>query len=109
MTTNYEQGRDTEYKAARDMEKLGFTTARMAGSHSSVDLIAWNNQTTKFIQCKSWRVRPGSYKPDIAKLVDLDLPPYSTAELWVRKVGMRGWAVQRVIKSTMPEQEEPTT
>lgn len=100
--TNYQQGRETEYKAARDLEKVGYTTARMAGSHSSVDVIAWNDETTKFIQCKSFRQRAGSYTPDIAKLEALDLPPCSTAELWVRKVGMRGWLEQRVIKSHPP-------
>lgn len=100
--SNYQQGRETEYKAARDLEKEGFTTARMAGSHSSVDLIAWNDQVTKFIQCKSFRQRPGSYKDDIAKLEALALPPHSTAELWVRKVGMRGWLEKRVIKQNLP-------
>lgn len=102
MTTNYEQGRETEYKAMRDLTAQGYEVVRMAGSHSALDVIAWREDGSKFVQCKSYTKRPMSYAEDIAKLEAIQLPPNSTAELWVRQKGKRGWVLQQVVKSTLP-------
>jgi Holliday junction resolvase len=49
---NYVRGRSKEYRLKNKLEKAGFIVTRAAGSHSSFDLIAINDDTVRFIQAK---------------------------------------------------------
>ena len=55
MTTNYQKGRNKEYRIKQRHEKEGWEVVRSAGSHSPFDLICIRavDQRIKFIQCKS--------------------------------------------------------
>jgi Holliday junction resolvase len=100
---NYERGRASEYKCQRDLEALGYQTVRTAGSHGAADVIGWNTQHMRFVQCKTTTGTPsGGYKEDMMKLNSLLLPPHSQAELWVRKIGLKGWARQEVVMVNGP-------
>ena len=51
--THYTRGRDFEYRVKRHLERHGFEVARMAGSHTAVDLMALRPGNWLFIQCKT--------------------------------------------------------
>ena len=98
MSTKYERGRDAEYRTINELRANGYDAVRTAGSHGAADVIAWNGEHIRFVQCKTWLNREGDYTADIQKLMDMRLPPGSQSELWARRVGQRGWAVQRVVR-----------
>lgn len=100
MTTNYEQGRAAEYAAIRALEKEGFIAIRTAGSHSPVDILAWNDKEIRFIQIKTFRDRLGLYTKDIAALGAIPLPANSTAELWIKQYGKKGWHAIMFLRTT---------
>jgi Holliday junction resolvase len=52
-TTRYERGRNLEYRLKKQLEDEGYTVIRSAGSHSPVDLVAFNQEEVLFIQVKS--------------------------------------------------------
>lgn len=95
--SNYKRGAKTEYKAIEDMEKVGYTCARMAGSHGIFDIICWNSIGVRFIQLKRCKERLGSYKTDLEQIRECELPPNSTGELWIWK-DHKGWVKQEVVK-----------
>jgi hypothetical protein len=99
---NYIRGRASEYKCQRDLETLGYQTARTAGSHGAADVIAWNKTHIRFIQCKTFKTNQGSYSADLKKIESLLLPPSSQAELWTRKIGQKGWHSQDVLRVAPP-------
>lgn len=84
----------------RELEELGFEVLRTSGSHGAMDVLAWNEQGLRFIQCKTYIKRPGSYLPDIEKLLSLRLPPNATAELWVHQISKKGWQRQEILKES---------
>ncbi len=49
--TNYERGRDFEYRVKRALEGLGFVVVRCAGS-KPVDLVALRPGRVLFVECK---------------------------------------------------------
>ena len=49
----YEQGRRLEYRTIKNFEDMGCTAIRSAGSHSLVDVIAWDTRSVWLIQIKS--------------------------------------------------------
>jgi len=49
--TNYEKGRDFEYKVKRILEGLGYVVVRCAGS-KPVDLVAMKPGVVVFVECK---------------------------------------------------------
>jgi Holliday junction resolvase len=54
MATNYEKGRNFEYRVREHFRKLGFFVARSAGSKTPVDLLAVSSiGSPLFIQCKN--------------------------------------------------------
>ncbi len=103
MPTRYQQGRDAEYRAIRELAADGYETGRFAGSHGKGDVLAWDAHITRFIQLKTFRDRMSSYAEDVGKLAAMVLPPNSTAELWIRQVGQKGWHSQLVIQHTLQE------
>jgi Holliday junction resolvase len=55
MRTNYQKGRDKEYRIAAELKKQGFEIVqRTAGSHSPIDIIAIDkiNKKILFVQSK---------------------------------------------------------
>lgn len=106
--TRYQQGRDAEYRAANELADEDYCSGRFAGSHGDGDVVAWDRTMIRFIQVKTFRgQRVPSYAADIAELAAMTLPPNATAELWVRRVGQRGWHQQLVIQSTLEEHAPP--
>ncbi len=55
MTTNYRRGRDMEYRVRDYYRDKGYTAIRTAGSHSPVDVIAWNKKEVVLAQVKRTR------------------------------------------------------
>lgn len=53
MQTNYSRGTSFEHTLKKKYEAKGYSVHRMAGSHSPIDLIAFNENETVLIQCKS--------------------------------------------------------
>lgn len=53
MQTNYSRGTSFEHLLKKKYEAKGYSVHRMAGSHSPIDLIAFNENETVLIQCKS--------------------------------------------------------
>lgn len=98
MSTKYERGRGAEYRVINELKANGYDAVRTAGSHGAADVVAWNEDHVRFIQCKTWVTRVGDYKDDIKKLEDMRLPPGSQCELWARQIGQRGWSVQTVVR-----------
>lgn len=95
--TNYTNGRRAEYLARTALLMAGYNVLRAAGSKGPVDLIAWNDQTTRFIQVKKGK---GAARPaEIDALRKLSLPPLASVELWVRLRGK--WELQ-VLAHTHP-------
>jgi Holliday junction resolvase len=100
-TTRYARGRDAEYRIRKELEAQGYQTIRTAGSHGWSDVIAWNENETRFIQSKTWSTKyKPSYTNERRKLEKIVLPPEATAELWIRKMRQKGWADQIVVQST---------
>ena len=100
MGTRYQQGRDAEYRAIDDLALEGWAAERTAGSHGTADVIAWNDRLIRYIQIKTFRAnKPPSYAKDLKQLQDLPVPPNGSTELWVRKVGQRGWLDKLIIQS----------
>jgi Holliday junction resolvase-like predicted endonuclease len=110
MATKYESGRASEYKVQKELEAQGYCTTRAAGSKGKIDVIAWNDEHTRFIQVKTFLTRVGSYKADILAIEAISFPPNATAELWIRQRGKPGWLSQIVIKGgppTWPQTHQP--
>ncbi len=100
-STSYERGRQGEYRVIRDLRSQGYVCIRTAGSHGALDVLAWNTQGLRFIQVKTYIDRNPGYKDDIQKLMDMPLPPLSSAELWVHKQGATPyWELQHTVKQT---------
>jgi len=95
---NYERGRASEYRTQRELEALGYQTTRTAGSHGAADVIAWNECHTRYVQCKTYLKRTGTYTDDLKKMSLMILPPNSQVELWVRKIGQKGWQTQSITR-----------
>jgi len=83
--TNYERGRAKEYQTMKTLQKMGYHTFRMSGSHTPFDVIAvlWKEGTElpliRFIQVKF-----GKYisKGVIEELKKIKLPSVIQKEIW---------------------------
>lgn len=58
MATNYRKGANFEYRTKSDLEKMGYSVVRSAGSHSPADLIAMKHGEIAAIQCKFSGILP---------------------------------------------------
>ena len=62
MTTNYERGRNFEWRIKADLERRGYYCVRAAGSHSKVDVVAVKGAICLFIQCKTdGKIQPAEW------------------------------------------------
>ena len=98
MSTSYERGRGAEYRAINELKADGYEAVRTAGSHGKADVIAWNDNLIRFIQCKTWISRLGDYSHDVEALEKMILPPGSQCELWIRQIHRHGWTEKKTIK-----------
>jgi hypothetical protein len=103
MRTNYARGREKEYQAKDELEKMGFTCVRMAGSHGQFDLISWDEHKVRMIQCKREKDKTKkictpdtNYPEDAKKIKETKTPHYVTKELWiwVDRVGWKKFELQ---------------
>jgi Holliday junction resolvase len=89
--TNYTKGREVEYLARDLLVAKGYQVLRSAGSHSPIDLVAWQDAGHPlFVQVKrSNTLLDGTarvaqtYRYDIEALRAVARPTGSTMELWV--------------------------
>lgn len=102
MATRYEQGRDTEYAACRVLDTHGFQSRRAGASKGTWDVHGVSTRAARYIQCKRFTKRAGSYAADVAQLHAMVLPPYGSAELWIKKHGVRGWVDRILVRHSHP-------
>ena len=84
------KGSTAEREIMKLMRDWDYDATHSAASLGCADVVAWNNEKIRFIQCKSEAKKPGSYTSDIEKLKRMKCPPNGTRELWIRKPG-RTW------------------
>ncbi len=101
-STSYQRGRAAEYAIQHELEALGYTTTRAAGSKGALDVIAWTDQHIRYIQAKTFITKPGSYAADIRKLTSMPVPPHAIRELWVKKFRAKGWFKKLIITEETP-------
>lgn len=80
---NYQRGVRYERKIQSD---IGMNSIRTAGSHGVFDVIAYNKDVVRFIQCKASKkkdIRLSDYWSDIEAIAEEQVPDTSTKELWV--------------------------
>jgi len=91
MTTNYQRGRDTEYKVKKELEKEGYVVFRTAGSHGVADIIAINSKVVRLIQVKRTK---SDRMPviNINEFLKLEVPDFCTKEVWIWFDKRRSWS-----------------
>lgn len=87
---NYTRGRITEWRCLAGLVAEGYSGTRAAGSHGCFDLIVWNDEKIRFIQCKREKkgrkkvVSPDiAYPSDAAQMRGCITPHNGVKELWV--------------------------
>jgi Holliday junction resolvase len=71
MNRNYLRGRECEYRAKEELERLNFSAVRSASSHGAWDVCGVGASGVVLVQCKQGgRPSPCEYKT----LVDLPVP-----------------------------------
>jgi len=103
MTTSYERGRQVEYRIQRELEAVGYTTARAAGSKGKFDVLAWDTHNFRIIQAKSFIQRAGSFRDDVGQIRGISCPPNTRREFWIWK-HRAGWQVKLLI-GDRPEED----
>ena len=91
---NYRKGRAAEYRTQRLLEAAGYSTFRMAGSHSPIDVIAVDALGVRLVQVKSGRA--GASPLDREVLKGLERPANSTVEIWRWKDRVREPLIERI-------------
>ena len=78
------KGAAGEYRAMRMLEALGFTCLRSAGSHSPIDILAFDSVSVRAIQVKTGdHAWCSPAEREALKL--LPLPACASREVWVFK------------------------
>ena len=92
----YEQGRRLEYRTIKNFEDMGCTAIRSAGSHSLVDVIAWDTRSVWLVQIKSGfgRMTPA----EIEAFKGMDAPPNAIKQIhqYVKTGGRWELAIKNV-------------
>ena len=88
VNKNYMSGRRFEYQTMKILEKNGYTALRTAGSHGFADVIAFNEEHVRFIQCKCIKNAEKQRKTIITQFRDsllINKTPYFTLkEVWIK-------------------------
>lgn len=85
--TNYANGAAMERLAKAELESQGYKVVRSAGSHSLVDLVAWDAYGFRLIQIKKSKHKR-SFGKEVRQLKTLPVPEGTAKELWVRHKAM---------------------
>ena len=83
---SYIRGSNFERSVIHQLENIGWSAIRSAGSKKMFDVIAWNSDSLKFIQCKTTLKAPTikMYLSDLRAISDVSVPSNSSKELWVK-------------------------
>jgi len=63
---HYISGRNFEYSVRDHLEAKGYVVVRSAGSHTPIDLVAFNKYGFNLIQCKHGKIKLSEIKDFIA-------------------------------------------
>lgn len=89
---NYRRGARLERLARASLERQGYSVVRSAGSKGKIDLVAWNSEHLRLIQCKA---EGASDRKTRETLAALQRPTGATVELWERSASARsGWEIE---------------
>ena len=91
---NYRRGREREYQTQRLLEKAGYATMRSAGSHSPIDIVAFNPNGLRLIQVKLNSAQVSGVEREILK--NLPRPSNCTVEIWRWKDRVREPLIERI-------------
>lgn len=80
MNSNYRKGREREYRTIKVLRSAGYTAQRSAGSHGKIDVMAWDANGFRLIQCKAGDVNVTP--EDREALREMDRPANATVEVW---------------------------
>lgn len=91
---NYRKGADRERRTVKLLQEAGFTAQRSAGSHGHIDVMAWDANGFRLIQCKSGdaNITPA----DREALKTMECPPNASVEVWRWKDRVREPLIERI-------------
>lgn len=75
-----------ERLAKAELEAKGYKVVRSAGSHSLVDLVAWDACSFRLIQIKKSK-RKQAFAKEARLLKAMPVPEGTSKELWIRQKG----------------------
>lgn len=97
MINTKARGSRAEREVWHLMQDWGYSSVCSKASLGPADVVAWNDEEIRFIQCKN-ESRKGSYTEDLERLKKMKCPPNGKRELWIRQRG-RTW----IRKTIMPD------
>ena len=104
MTTNYERGRNFEWRIKADLERRGYYCARSAGSHSKIDILAVKGGVCLLVQCKA----DGAISPvEWNTLHDLCRPPHTLPIVALKDDGKLAYRLITARRSHRRREWEP--
>lgn len=99
MVTNYERGREVEWKAQHALERQGYDVVRSASSKSPVDLAVFQESHTVLVQLKrskavikSLKAVVNSYGEDFTNLRAFRSTAQTIKQLWLY-TDRKGWRI----------------
>lgn len=90
----YRKGRAKEYASMRLLEAAGYSTFRMAGSHSCCDVIGVSPASVRLIQVKAGKASASPAEKEKFALVPC--PANCTKEIWHWKDRVREPVIERI-------------
>ena len=97
--TNYRRGTEKERQAMKELERVGYTAMRTAGSHGPFDVIAVAPQGIRLIQIgrvKKGNSYTGKLREAIEEIQDIPTPTGASKEVWIWR-DHKGWVEQVTI------------
>ena len=94
MTTNYNRGAQCERALIAKLEGMGYHCVRSAGSHTPVDVVAWDSRHIRFMQVKRGELSPNEIRSTLEALAEMEGPGNRQYELWqwvIRERRGRWW------------------
>ena len=82
MTTNYNRGAQCERALIAKLEGMGYSCVRSAGSHTPVDVVAWDSHQIRAIQVKRGELSPKEIRDILEILAEIPGPGTTQRELW---------------------------
>lgn len=94
MINHYRKGVERERRTMALLAAAGYTAQRSAGSHGHIDVMAWDANGFRLIQCKAGdaNITPA----DREALLDMPHPANATVEVWRWKDRVREPLIERI-------------